>query len=129
MAETKSKDKQYWHGTGRRKTSVASVRISEGKGSISLNGKEGTLPENIFAPLELVGKKESFNLSIKVSGGGKESQLGAIRHGIARALEVYNAEFRSTLKKAGFLARDPREKERKKPGLKGARRAPQWAKR
>jgi small subunit ribosomal protein S9 len=129
MAEKETKTKQYWAGTGRRKTSVASVRISEGKGAIALNGKEGTLPEEIFAPFELVGKKGDFSISIKVNGGGKISQLGAIRHGIARALEVYNAEFRSSLKKAGFLTRDPREKERKKPGLRRARRAPQWAKR
>jgi small subunit ribosomal protein S9 len=126
-AETKTK--QYWGGVGRRKSAVASIRIYEGAPSIIINKKEATLPDEILAPFELVGKKGSFSITAKVLGGGKEGQLTAIRHGIARALEKYNTEFRSTLKKAGFLTRDPREKERKKPGLKGARRAPQWAKR
>lgn len=121
--------KKYWHGTGRRKTAVASVRIYENSNDIVLNGKKSELPEKVIAPFELVGKKGSFGISVKVSGGGKEGQLEAIRHGIARALETFDASYRSTLKKAGFLTRDSREKERKKPGLKGARRAPQWAKR
>lgn len=132
MAETtikKESVKKYWAGTGRRKTSVASVRIFEGSKETTVNGEVKELPTKICAPFELVGKKDSFGISVKVSGGGKISQLQAIRHGIARALEAYNEEFRSSLKKAGFLTRDPREKERKKPGLKRARRAPQWAKR
>lgn len=127
MAETKKTE--YWSGTGRRKTSVASVRIFEGSKDVTVNGKATELAESIIAPFELVGKKGSFGISVKVSGGGKEGQLDAIRHGISRALEKFNPEFRSSLKKAGFLTRDSREKERKKPGLKGARRAPQWAKR
>lgn len=127
--EKETKIQKYWHGTGRRKTAVASVRIIEGGDNVNVNGKATVLDKEILAPFELVGKKESFSLSIKVSGGGKISQLSAIRHGIARALETYNEEYRSSLKKAGFLTRDPREKERKKPGLKRARRAPQWAKR
>jgi small subunit ribosomal protein S9 len=124
-----SGQEQYWSGTGRRKTAVASVRIYEGNKEITVNKKPIELEEKIIAPFELVGKKGSFGISVKVSGGGKESQKEAIRHGISRALEKFNPEFRSSLKKAGFLTRDPREKERKKPGLKGARRAPQWAKR
>lgn len=128
MSETVKKT-TYWSGIGRRKTSVASVRIIEGSKEIKINDKIAELAENIIAPFELVGKKGSFGMTVKVFGGGKISQLSAIRHGIARALEKYNPEFRSSLKKAGFLTRDPREKERKKPGLKRARRAPQWAKR
>ena len=128
MAE-KAKDNQYWYGTGRRKTSVALVRLYNDKTKDTVNEKSVPLSETIVAPLELVGKKDAFGYSIKVSGGGKISQQIAIRHGIARALEQFDAEFRTTLKKAGFLTRDPREKERKKPGLKRARRAPQWAKR
>ncbi len=126
---TEVKTKKYWCGVGRRKTAVASVRIYEGKPSFVVNGKETILPEEVLAPFELIGKKDSFSITVKALGGGKEGQLEAIRHGITRALEKYDGEFRTTLKKAGFLTRDPREKERKKPGLKGARRAPQWAKR
>lgn len=121
--------KKYWSGTGRRKTSVASVRLHEENHDIIVNKKKAELSAETLAPIELVGKKDSFGISIRVLGGGKVGQIDAIRHGIARALEAYNGEFRSTLKKAGFLTRDSREKERKKPGLKSARRAPQWAKR
>jgi len=128
MEENKTTIK-YWTGTGRRKTAIASVRIYEANKEITLNGKKVELSEKSVAPFELVGKKGDFGMSIKTSGGGQFGQEEAIRHGIARALEHFNPEFRSTLKKAGFLTRDPREKERKKPGLKGARRAPQWAKR
>ena len=128
MAET-STTKKYWQGTGRRKTAVANVRIYEGSNDFLINGSKGDANEKILAPFELVGKKDGFGVSANVSGGGKEGQREAIRHGIARALEKYNEEFRTSLKKAGFLTRDPREKERKKPGLKRARRAPQWAKR
>lgn len=126
---TETTPKKYWTGTGRRKTAVASVRLYEDNTKITINGKKAEIDERVAAPLELVGKKGSFGLSIKVSGGGKEGQLDAMRHGIARALEHFDATFRVSLKKAGFLTRDSREKERKKPGLKGARRAPQWAKR
>jgi len=129
MEENKKTTTKYWYGTGRRKTAIASVRIFEGSKKNSLNGNNVKLSEKIIAPFELVGKKGAFGTTIKTSGGGKISQEDAIRHGITRALERYNPEFRSTLKKAGYLTRDPREKERKKPGLKGARRAPQWAKR
>ena len=121
--------KKYWNGTGRRKTAVASVRIYDELKTITINGEKAELSAKMASPLELIGKGDAFGLSIKVSGGGKMSQEEAIRHGISRALEKYNPEYRSDLKKAGFLTRDPREKERKKPGLKGARKAPQWAKR
>lgn len=130
MEEVKSTKKdKYWKGTGRRKTAVASVRIYEAIKETTVNGQKKDFSDKVVAPFELVGKKGSFGISVKVTGGGKMSQEDAIRHGIARALEHYNAEFRSSLKKAGFLTRDSREKERKKPGLKRARRAPQWAKR
>jgi len=120
--------KQYWTGIGRRKTAVAFVKITPEK-EILINAKAATMSAEMDVPFELVGEKGKFGLSAKVSGGGKASQVDAIRLGIARALEKFNPEFRTTLKKAGLLTRDPREKERKKPGLKGARRAPQWAKR
>ena len=126
MAE---KESRYWFGTGRRKSAIASVRIFENEKTMMVNGKAAKIDASALAPLELVGKKSAFGLSVKVLGGGKASQVDAIRLGLARALEKYNAEFRTTLKKAGFLSRDPREKERKKPGLKRARKAPQWAKR
>ena len=128
--QTTTTQVHYWPGTRRRKTETARVRIFENvKDGISINGQKKELDKRVLAPFELVGKLGSFGMSVKVNGGGKFSQLDAIRHGIARALEQYNPELRTTLKKAGFLTRDPREKERKKPGLKRARRAPQWAKR
>lgn len=126
---TKETPKTYWLGIGRRKTAVATVRIFEYDKTITINGDKTSLPESIMSLFELVGKKASFGISVKSLGGGKVSQLDAIKLGIARALEKFDPEFRLTLKKAGYLTRDPREKERKKPGLKGARRAPQWAKR
>ncbi|MEK9156501.1 MAG: 30S ribosomal protein S9 [Patescibacteria group bacterium] len=126
---TTTNQKKYWQGTGRRKTATASVRLLSDSKSVVVNGQAANLPDQVLLPLELVGRKDALGLSVKVTGGGKESRLEAIRHGLARALEVYNPEFRTSLKKAGLLTRDPREKERKKPGLKRARRAPQWAKR
>ncbi len=122
-------DNKYYYATGRRKTAVARVRIyPEGK-QYSVNGKEVEMPAIINLPFQTTGKSQQFGVSVKVCGGGWSSQLSAIRLGIARALVVYNEEFRTSLKKAGLLSRDPREKERKKPGLKKARRAPQWSKR
>lgn len=121
--------KEYWAGTGRRKTAVASVRIFENDKTVTINGDQTELPESVMSLFELVGKKGSFGVSVKSLGGGKVSQIEAIRLGIARALEKFNPDFRLSLKKAGYLTRDPREKERKKPGLRGARRSPQWAKR
>ena len=129
--------KQYRYGTGRRKSSVARVRLYEnGTGSITINGRDiddyfglDTLKLIVRQPLvstETVGK---VDIICTVSGGGVTGQAGAIRHGISRALLEVNPEYRATLKAAGFLTRDPRMKERKKYGLKAARRAPQFSKR
>ncbi len=120
---------QYYYGTGRRKTASARVRIFAGNGKSTINDKDVILPETVTEPLKMVGKLESMDISVKVKGGGKNGQFEAIRHGISRALVEMNSDFRPTLKKAGFLTRDSREVERKKPGLKKARRAPQWSKR
>ena len=129
--------KKYNYGTGRRKSSVARVRVYEnGTGSIIINGRDideyfglDTLKLIVRQPLvtaDLVGK---VDVVVTVAGGGVSGQAGAIRHGIARALLGVNPEFRAALKAAGFLTRDPRMKERKKYGLKAARRAPQFSKR
>ena len=129
--------KKYFYGTGRRKSSVARVRVYEnGPGSIIINGRDiddyfglDTLKLVVRQPLvtsDMVGK---VDVVITVCGGGVYGQAGAIRHGISRALVVMNPEFRPALKAAGFMTRDPRMKERKKYGLKGARRAPQFSKR
>ncbi len=125
-----------YYGTGRRKSSVARVYLVPGKGDITVN-KRGiddyfgleTLKLIIRQPLELTGTGAKFDVKVNVFGGGLTGQAGAIRHGISRALLVADAELRPALKKAGFLTRDPRMKERKKYGLKGARRAPQFSKR
>ena len=129
--------KKYFYGTGRRKSSVARVRVYEnGTGSIIINGREindyfglDTLKLVVNQPLvatDLVGK---VDVVVTVAGGGVSGQAGAIRHGLSRALLGLNTEYRATLKAAGFLTRDPRMKERKKYGLKAARRAPQFSKR
>ena len=129
--------KPYFYGTGRRKSSVARVRVYEGgTGSITINGRDiddyfglDTLKLVVRQPLvatDMVGK---VDIVISVAGGGVSGQAGAIRHGISRALVVLNPELRPTLKAAGFMTRDPRMKERKKYGLKAARRAPQFSKR
>jgi small subunit ribosomal protein S9 len=126
---TKEPKEKYFYGTGRRKTAVARVRLYPGTGKAFVNDKNTQLSDPVIEPLKLVGKFGGIDISVKVSGGGKTGQNEAIRHGISRALIVMNTEFRPTLKKAGFLTRDQREVERKKPGLKKARRAPQWSKR
>ncbi|MBU0727384.1 30S ribosomal protein S9 [Patescibacteria group bacterium] len=127
---------RYFYANGKRKTSVARVRLYEkGKGDIVINNKPideyffGTLIGNIKSPLKLTNVLKTFDITAKVVGGGISSQSDAVRHGIAKALLEYDPEFRSQLKKAGLLTRDSRVKERKKFGLKRARRAPQWAKR
>ena len=129
--------KPYFYGTGRRKSSVARVRIyPNGTGSITVNGRDiddyfglETLKLTVRQPLELTDTMGRFDIVTTVAGGGVTGQAGAIRHGISRALLQVNDEMRPILKKAGLLTRDPRMKERKKYGLKAARRAPQFSKR
>jgi small subunit ribosomal protein S9 len=122
---------KYFYGTGRRKTAVARVRlVPNASGTVTINGKTIATPHPTYVePLRLVGQFGTADLSVSVAGGGTVGQLEAIRHGIARALVELNEDLKTTLKKAGYLTRDPREKERKKPGLKSARRSPQWSKR
>jgi len=130
-------EKRYYQGTGRRKTAVARVRLFPGNGDFVVNGKSLTeyfgqrelFAKELARPLELTGNVASFNVLAKVRGGGMAGQVNAVRHGIARALLDANAELRPVLKKAGLLTRDPRMKERKKPGLKRARKRPQYTKR
>ncbi len=128
--------KSYFYGTGRRKSSVARVRVYNGTGKIIINDREiddyfglETLKLIVRQPLALTGTADKFDIVCRVAGGGVTGQAGAIRHGIARALLQFDGELRGQLKKAGFLTPDPRMKERKKYGLKGARRAPQFSKR
>ena len=125
-----------YYGTGRRKSSVARVYLIPGNGKIIINKRSiddyfglDTLKLIVRQPLELTGMLDKFDVKVNVYGGGTTGQAGAIRHGISRALLEADSDFRSTLKKAGFLTRDPRMKERKKYGLKKARRAPQFSKR
>ena len=127
----------YFYGTGRRKSSVARVRLYQGTGKITINGRGiddyfglETLKLIVRQPLELTETAAQFDIVCTVAGGGVTGQAGAIRHGISRALLQYDSDaLRPALKKAGFLTRDPRMKERKKYGLKAARRAPQFSKR
>jgi len=125
-----------YYGTGRRKNSVARVRLVPGEGQIQVNKKSldeyfglETLKLIVKQPLNVTETVGKYDVLVNTHGGGTSGQAGAIRHGIARALLKADPEFRSVLKKAGFLTRDPRMKERKKYGLKGARRAPQFSKR
>ena len=133
MYESKIK---HFYGTGRRKHSVARVRVYPGSGNITINNRSiddyfglDTLKLIVRQPLALTETAEKFDIVCTVTGGGVTGQAGAIRHGLSRALLEYDAELRPVLKKAGFLTRDPRMKERKKYGLKAARRAPQFSKR
>ena len=128
--------KPYFYGTGRRKDSVARVRVYTGTGKITVNDRDidsyfglETLKLIVRSPLVLLGLEGKYDIAVRVSGGGVSGQAGAIRHGLSRALLQFDPELRSALKKAGFLTRDPRMKERKKYGLKAARRAPQFSKR
>jgi small subunit ribosomal protein S9 len=125
-----------YYGTGRRKHSVARVRLVPGEGRIIINNKDindyfglETLKLIVKQPLNLTDTADKYDVLVNTSGGGISGQAGAIRHGIARALLKVDREFRTPLKRAGFLTRDPRMKERKKYGLKAARRAPQFSKR
>ena len=133
MYESKVK---YYYGTGRRKSSVARVRLYPGTGKITINNRDiddyfglDTLKLVVRQPLALTENLEKFDIVCTVTGGGVTGQAGAIRHGVTRALMEFDADLRPALKKAGFVTRDPRMKERKKPGLKKARRAPQFSKR
>ena len=136
--------KQVWSATGRRKQAVANVRITTGSGKIIVNGKDvneympdAMLVQDIKQPLVVTKNDNTFDIEVTAKGGGYSGQAGAIRLGITRALLKYDSttpitsenSFRKILKKAGFITRDPRKKERKKPGLKKARRAPQFSKR
>mgnify|MGYP000177081306 CR=1 FL=1 len=125
-----------YYGTGRRKSSVARVRLVPGNGNVTINGREmaaylgkKTLEMIVLQPLVLTETEARFDVLVKANGGGTSGQAGAIRMGIARALLQADPEYRPALKRAGFLRRDPRMKERKKYGLKSARRAPQFSKR
>ncbi len=129
-------EKIVYYGTGRRKSSIARVRLVEGSGKITINGKDineffglETLKVIVRQPLSVTNTTDKYDVICSVQGGGFTGQAGAIRHGIARALNEANSEFRPTLKANGFLTRDPRMKERKKYGLKKARKAPQFSKR
>ena len=128
--------KPYFYGTGRRKSSVARVRVYNGTGKITINDRDieeyfglETLKLIVRQPLALTDTMDKLDIVCRVAGGGVTGQAGAIRHGLARALLQFDENLRPALKKAGFLTRDPRMKERKKYGLKGARRAPQFSKR
>lgn len=127
---------RYIFATGRRKTSVANIRLFSGAGKSTINKKavdqyfgHATFQEELMKPFELTGLAKDFYFTVTVNGGGIHSQSQAVRHAIAQALAGMNDEIRKILKKNGFLTRDDRKKERKKPGLKRARRSPQWAKR
>ena len=127
---------ERYYGTGRRKSSVARVYLMPGSGKVTINKKDmddyfglETLKIIVRQPLEATNMADKFDVLVNVKGGGFTGQAGAIRHGIARALNRYDLDLRPTLKKAGYLTRDPRMKERKKYGLKKPRRAPQFSKR
>ena len=133
---TETSKRQYFYSSGKRKTAITRVKIFDnGSGEVTVNGKKhkeyfaGVDRENAISPLALTNMKSSFDVEAMVLGGGKAAQSDAVRHGISRALILFNPDFRPELERVGFLRRDARIKERKKPGLKRARRAPQWAKR
>jgi small subunit ribosomal protein S9 len=130
------KKREYYTGTGRRKEAVAQVRLYKGKGPIIVNGKpfdevfvSDQHKNEIREPFEVVGMSGKYHADIRVAGGGISGQSGAIAHGLSRAFLRANEKFRTSLRETGLLTRDPRTKERKKPGLKRARKAPQYTKR
>ncbi|MEK7680936.1 MAG: 30S ribosomal protein S9 [Patescibacteria group bacterium] len=136
MKKNPEKKEESTRSVGRRKTASARVRLKPGKGEFLVNGKAHTdyfpyfeWQDIVMAPLKAVNKEKTFDISAKVNGGGQKGQAVAIQHGISRALVLWNEELKKTLKTLGLLTRDARVKERKKPGLKKARRAPQWSKR
>lgn len=127
----------YFYGLGRRKSATARARLTGGKGMVTVNGQPANEYFNgneaftyeLMEPLRLLQKTDAFDISLKIEGGGHHAQVGASKLAIAKALSVMNDDLRTTLKKSGLLKRDPREKERMKPGLKGARRKEQFSKR
>jgi small subunit ribosomal protein S9 len=137
--ETVKEKKQYFYAVGRRKTAIARVKIFPAKNSqseLTINGRKfedyfsiNRMRDSVKSPLNQLGEGKSFDIEVKVSGSGVSAQADAIKLGIARALVVFSADLKKALKKEGHLKRDPREVERKKPGLKKARKSPQWAKR
>jgi small subunit ribosomal protein S9 len=136
MPRAKKSSKSVYYGTGRRKCSIAKVRLVSGQGNVIVNGKpvldyfgRKVLELIVKQPLTITNTDGKYDVLASVHGGGTSGQAGAVRHGIARALLKVEDEFRSPLKKAGFLTRDPRMKERRKYGLKKARKAPQFSKR
>jgi small subunit ribosomal protein S9 len=137
MSEKTATKAHYYRAIGRRKQSVAVVKLMKGRGDITVNEKtvndyflgNETYVHNIKAPLELLSKAKEMNVEVKVDGGGLRGQSDAIRLGVARALVEMSEDFRTSLKKHGYLTRDPRKKERKKPGLRKARKSPQFSKR
>lgn len=128
---------QYFYATGKRKTAIARVKMHEhGSGDVTVNERplkkhfeQAVLSEIAVSPLSLTNNRNTFDITVSLQGGGPHSQAEALRHGISRALVLFDPQLRSTLKREGFLTRDSRIRERKKPGLKRARRAPQWSKR
>lgn len=130
-------DKKYFYGLGRRKSATARARLYAGKGTVTINEKPASeyldgnksLLAEVTDPLALIGKQKEFDITVKVSGGGVAGQVDAIKLAIAKAITVGHVDLRSTLKKAEFLRRDPREKERKKYGLRSARKREQYSKR
>ncbi|MDO8513361.1 MAG: 30S ribosomal protein S9 [bacterium] len=131
MANTKkTSDNKYVVGIGRRKTATAQARLTPGKGKLTINNQEiDKIEDKITNPLILTGQFGKFDISVMVRGGGMSSQTDAIALAISRAIIAHDESLKPTLRKAGLTTRDPREKERKKPGLKRARKAPQWQKR
>lgn len=136
MVKINKKKEDTTRAVGRRKTAAARVRLVTGSGKFEVNGKPMAQyfpyfewQDTVMAPLKAVAKEKTFDVSVKVNGGGLKGQATAVQHGIARALVIWNEELKKSLKTLGYLTRDARAKERKKPGLKRARRAPQWSKR
>lgn len=139
MSEDNKKSGKYFYATGRRKSAVAKVRLYQDaeKEGILVNEKDykgyfasnNILIEKVYSPIKLLGLEDKFKISARVNGGGPNGQAEAVRLGIARALLVFDEEYKKELRDSGYLTRDPRKVERKKPGLKKARRAPQWKKR
>lgn len=127
--KAETKNTSYFASRGRRKRSHATVKLTAGTGILTINGEPSEIVHSFMSPLDLIGENGKWDIHVHVRGGGITGQDESIRLGISRALVMYNSDYKITLRKSGFITRDAREKERKKPGLKRARRAPQWSKR